>query len=72
MKWRYLLGGGTIVSIVGLAAGLAGVGIANIDKPKQIDNLKLEIQDVNYPVIPEESRILPKTGPALPSPGYEN
>lgn len=72
MKWRYGIFGGTIVGIVGLAAGLAGVGISNIDKPKQIDDLKLQIQDVNYPVIPPESRTLPKTGPSLPSPGYEN
>ncbi len=72
MKVRYLLVGGGIASVVALSAGLAGIGISNISKPKQIDSLKLEIQDVNYPVIPPESRSLPKTGPSLPSPGYEN
>ena len=72
MKVRYLLVGGGIASVVALSAGLAGIGISNMSKPKQIDSLKLEIQDVNYPVIPPESRSLPKTGPSLPSPGYEN
>ena len=72
MKVRYLIVGGGIASVVALSAGLAGIGISNISKPKQIDSLKLEIQDVNYPVIPPESRSLPKTGPSLPSPGYEN
>lgn len=72
MKVRYLLVGGGIASVVALSAGLAGIGISNISRPKQIDSLKLEIQDVNYPVIPPESRSLPKTGPSLPSPGYEN
>lgn len=72
MKVRYLLVGGGIASVVALSAGLAGIGISSISKPKQIDSLKLEIQDVNYPVIPPESRNLPKTGPSLPSPGYEN
>lgn len=72
MKMRYLIVGGGIASVVALSAGLAGIGISNISKPKQIDSLKLEIQDVNYPVIPPESRSLPKTGPSLPSPGYEN
>lgn len=72
MKWRWVLTGGGVATILGLTGALAGIGAANINKPKQIDDLKLEIQDVNYPVIPPESRTLPKTGPSLPSPGYEN
>lgn len=72
MKWRYVVGGGAIATVLGLAAGLAGVGISNIDKPSQISRLNDEIQDTNYPVVPPESRRLPRTGPSLPSPGYEN
>lgn len=72
MKWRWVLVGGGIVTTLGLAAGLTGVGVTNLDKPRQIDELRLENNETVYPVVPPESRKLPKTGPALPSPGYEN
>lgn len=72
MRWRYLLVTGAVVSTLGLTGGLIGVGVDNINKQKQIDQRRIELQDTIYPVVPEESRILPKTGPSLPSPGYEN
>lgn len=72
MKWRWVLVGGALVSTLGLAGGLIGVGVDNTNKPKEIDKLKSQIQGTMYPVIPSESRVLPKTGPSLPSPGYEN
>ena len=55
-----------------IIGGLAGIGVDNLDKPSQIDRLSDEINDTIYPPIPPESRSLPRTGPSLPSPGYEN
>lgn len=72
MKLRYLLAGIGTISILSLAGGLAGVGVTNLDKPKQIRGLEDEIKGEIYTPVPYESRLLPKTGPALPSPGYEN
>ena len=72
MKLRWLITGATVVTTLGLIGGLAGVGVSNLDKPSQIDRLNDEINDTIYPPIPPESRVLPRTGPSLPSPGYEN
>lgn len=72
MRWRYVLGGVTVVTVLGLASGLAVVGVQNREKPAQISRLQQEIEDQIYPTIPIESRKLTKIGPAYPSPGYEN
>ena len=72
MKLRWLVVGTGVVTVLGLVGGLAGVGVSNLDKPSQIDRLSDEINDTIYPPIPPESRVLPRTGPSLPSPGYEN
>lgn len=72
MKVRYLLLGTGIIGALSLAAGLTGVGVTNLDRPKQISTLESEIKAEIYTSVPNESRVLPKTGPALPSPGYEN
>lgn len=72
MKLRWLITGVTVVTTLGLIGGLAGIGVDNLDKPSQIDRLSDEINDTIYPPIPPESRSLPRTGPSLPSPGYEN
>ena len=37
-----------------------------------MDNRFEKIQDTIYSPVPPESRVLPRTGPSLPSPGYEN
>ena len=72
MRLRWLVVGGTVVTILGLTGGLIGVGVENTNKPSQISRLNDEIKDTIYPPIPPESRVLPRTGPSLPSPGYEN
>lgn len=72
MKLRYFMVGATVITTIGLAGALAGVGISNLDKPEKIYELKKEIQDTIYSAVPPESRSLPRTGPSLPSPGYEN
>lgn len=72
MRLRWLVVGAGMVTVLGLVGGLAGVGVSNLDKPSQIDRLSDEINDTIYPPIPPESRSLPRTGPSLPSPGYEN
>ena len=72
MRLRWLITGATVVTTLGLIGGLAGIGVDNLDKPSQIDRLSDEINDTIYPPIPPESRSLPRTGPSLPSPGYEN
>ena len=72
MRLRWLITGVTVVTTLGLIGGLAGIGVDNLDKPSQIDRLSDEINDTIYPPIPPESRVLPRTGPSLPSPGYEN
>ena len=72
MRLRWLITGVTVVTTLGLIGGLAGIGVDNLDKPSQIDRLNDEINDTIYPPIPPESRSLPRTGPSLPSPGYEN
>lgn len=72
MRLRWLITGATVVTTLGLIGGLAGIGVDNLDKPSQIDRLNDEINDTIYPPIPPESRSLPRTGPSLPSPGYEN
>ena len=72
MRLRWLVVGAGMVTVLGLVGGLAGVGVSNLDKPSQIDRLNDEINDTIYPPIPPESRSLPRTGPSLPSPGYEN
>lgn len=72
MKLRWLITGATVVTTLGLIGGLVGIGVDNLDKPSQIDRLSDEINDTIYPPIPPESRVLPRTGPSLPSPGYEN
>lgn len=72
MKLRWLFVGTGVVTVLGLVGGLAGVGVSNLDKPSQIDRLNDQINDTIYPPIPPESRVLPKIGPSLPSPGYEN
>lgn len=72
MKLRWLVVGGTAATILGLTGGLIGVGVGNTNKPSQISRLNDEINDTIYPPIPPESRSLPRTGPSLPSPGYEN
>ena len=72
MRLRWLVVGAGMVTVLGLVGGLAGVGVSNLDKPSQIDRLNDQINDTIYPPIPPESRSLPRTGPSLPSPGYEN
>ena len=72
MKLRWLVVGGTAVTILALTWGLIGVGVENTNKPSQISRLNDQINDTIYPPIPPESRVLPRTGPSLPSPGYEN
>ena len=72
MKFRWLVFGAGMATVLGLVGGLAGVGVSNLDKPSQIDRLNDQINDTIYPPIPPESRVLPRTGPSLPSPGYEN
>ena len=72
MRLRWLITGATVVTTLGLIGGLAGIGVDNLDKPEEIYKLKEKIQDTIYPPIPPESRVLPKIGPSLPSPGYEN
>ena len=72
MRLRWLVVGAGMVTVLGLVGGLAGVGVSNLDKPSQIDRVSDEINDTIYPPIPPESRVLPKIGPSLPSPGYEN
>ena len=72
MKLRWLVVGGTAATILGLTGGLIGVGVENTNKPSQISRLNDQINDTIYPPIPLESRSLPRTGPSLPSPGYEN
>ena len=72
MKLRWLVVGGTAATILGLTGGLIGVGVENTNKPSQISRLNDQINDTIYPPIPSESRVLPRTGPSLPSPGYEN
>ncbi|HJC99704.1 MAG TPA: hypothetical protein H9923_02000 [Candidatus Dwaynia gallinarum] len=72
MKLRWLVVGGTAATILGLTGGLIGVGVENTNKPSQISRLSDQINDTIYPPIPLESRSLPRTGPSLPSPGYEN
>ena len=72
MTLRWLVVGGTAATILGLTGGLIGVGVENTNKPSQISRLNDEINDTIYPPIPSESRVLPRTGPSLPSPGYEN
>lgn len=72
MRLRYLALGVGTVTVLGLAAGLTGVGVTNLDKPRQIMELQEGIKGEIYTPVPYESRLLPKEGPALPSPGYEN
>lgn len=72
MRLRWLVVGGTAATILGLTVGLIGVGVENTNKPSQISRLNDQINDTIYPPIPPESRSLPRTGPSLPSPGYEN
>ena len=72
MKLRWLITGVTVVTTLGLIGGLAGIGVGNLDKPEEIYELKQKIQDTIYSPVPPESRVLPRTGPSLPSPGYEN
>lgn len=72
MRLRWLVVGGTVVTTLGLMGGLIGVSVENTKKPSQISRLSDEINDTIYPPIPPESRVLPRTGPSLPSPGYEN
>ena len=72
MRLRWLVVGGTAVTILALTGGLIGVGVENTNKPSQISRLNDQINDTIYPPIPPESRVLPKIGPSLPSPGYEN
>ena len=72
MKFRWLVFGAGMATVLGLVGGLAGVGVSNLDKPSQIDRLNDQINDTIYPPIPPESRVLPRTGPSSPSPGYEN
>lgn len=73
MKFRYLLVGTGIVTSVAMATALGVIGVTNNERSKLIDQKKQELNEVIYPVIPQESRVLSSpTGPALPSPGYEN
>lgn len=72
MKMRYFAMGAVGLTTVGLIGGLIGIGVQNNDRPRQIGQLQQELRSEIYPTIPSESRVLPKTGPSLPSPGYEN
>lgn len=73
MQIRYLVLGVGVVSILGLSAGLAGVGIANNSKLAEIEQKRLELS-AKEGVFPQpESRVLKSpSSPAYPSPGYEN
>lgn len=72
MRFSLLLGGLGALTTVGLVAGLATVGMQNLNKPEQIARLQDQIINETYPTVPTESRRLTKIGPAYPSPGYEN
>lgn len=72
MKLRYFVGGVTGLAITGMAFGLMGVGIDNIQKSKLLDAKRQELNISTGTVPPPESSRLSPQGPAYPSPGYEN
>ena len=73
MQIRNLMLGGAVGVVGTMAIALTAIGIVNIEKERLIDYKKSELIDTIYPAIPHESRILTRpTGPALPSPGYQN
>ena len=72
MKLRYWAGGIAGVTLLGMTAGLLGVGISNLDKSKLLDEKRRELDIAIGTVPPPESSRLSPQGPANPSPGYEN
>ncbi len=72
MKYRYIVGGVTGVTVLGLTLGLMGVGIDNTQKSKLLEEKRRELNISIGSVPPPESSRLSPQGPAYPSPGYEN
>lgn len=69
---RYVAGGLTGLGLLGMTFVLMGVGIDNIEKSKQLDDKRQELNISTGTVPPPESSRLSPQGPAYPSPGYEN
>lgn len=73
MKYRYIILGTTIGTITVLGSTLGFIAAGNARKQNTIDQKESELREKTYSIIPEESRVLSRpTGPAFPSPGYEN
>ena len=72
MKYRYIVGVVTGVTVLGLTLGLMGVGIDNTQKSKLLEEKRRELNISIGSVPPPESSRLSPQGPAYPSPGYEN